>query len=58
MLFTLATALAILPLLVSATPTPAPDAAGTKIPLSRRSFLRNGVVNVEKLQGHVADVQA
>ncbi|KLO11674.1 acid protease [Schizopora paradoxa] len=55
MQLTLATALAILPFLVSASPTPAPQ--GTKLTFPRRSFTKDGVVDINALQSHVANVR-
>ncbi|KAH8118711.1 acid protease [Phellopilus nigrolimitatus] len=52
----LATALSLLPFLVSATPTPAAE-PGLRIPLTKRSsIVKNGVVNVDALQAHDAYV--
>ena len=52
----LATALALLPYIVSATPAPA--ASGTKISLTKRSTITtDGVVNIAKLQNHVETVR-
>lgn len=56
MQLTLATALALLPLIASASPTPEP--AGTKIPLTRRSFqTKEGTADVRALNTHLAHVQ-
>ncbi|KAI5116280.1 hypothetical protein M0805_009931 [Coniferiporia weirii] len=53
----LATAIALLPFLVSA--TPAPVESGRTIALSKRSsIVKDGVVNVDKLQSHVEQVRA
>ncbi|KAH8118719.1 acid protease [Phellopilus nigrolimitatus] len=57
MQFKLATALALLPYLVTATPTSAAD-PGLRIPLTKRSSLvKDGVVDVAALKSHVAHVQ-
>ena len=56
MQLTLATALALLPLIASASPAPQP--AGLKVPLTRRSFqTKDGVADIRALKNPVAHVQ-
>ncbi len=56
MQLTFAAALAILPFLVSASPAPVPQ--GAKLTFSRRSFSKDGVVDINALRSHVAHVRA
>ena len=52
----LATALALLPFLVSA--APAPVDKGMRIPLTKRSMIfKNGVVDLDALQSHRSFIQ-
>ncbi|EJD01580.1 acid protease [Fomitiporia mediterranea MF3/22] len=56
MQFKLATALALLPFLVQATPTP--STPGRKIALTKRSpIVKNGVADIKLLQSHVEQVK-
>ncbi len=56
MQLTLVTVLSILLFLVSASPAPVPQ--GTKLTFPRRSFIKDGVVDINALQSHVANVRA
>ena len=58
MQLTLAAALALLPLLAVATPTPEAAPEPVKLTFARRSFNKNGVVDIPALHSHLSKVRS